>query len=72
MRANKTNTVTLAAAVFAMSTLSLDPALAADAKTSLSVEIGPQSLEAALVELSKQGHLQLVIATLSITHNFEA
>jgi len=66
MRANKTNTVTLAAAVFAITTLSLDSAIAADAKSSLSVEIGPQSLEAALVELSKQGHLQLVIATGSL------
>lgn len=66
MRAYKTNTVTLTAAVFALSLTSLDVALAADANTSVSVEIGPQSLEAALVELSKQGHLQLVIATGSL------
>jgi len=66
MRAHKTNTVTLAAAVFAITTLSLDAAVAADAKTSLSIQIGPQPLEAALVELSKQGHLQLVIATGSL------
>jgi iron complex outermembrane recepter protein len=65
MRVHKTNKV-LAAAVLAIGTFALDSALAVDAKTSLVIEIGPQSLEAALLELSKQGHLQLVIATGSL------
>jgi len=66
MEAHKTNRVTVAAVVFALSTLPLHSAQCADSKTSLSVDIIPQPLEAALVELSKQGHLQLVIATGSL------
>jgi iron complex outermembrane receptor protein len=62
----KTNRVRVAAAVFALSALPLNSALCADPKMSLSVDIGSQPLEAALVELSKQGHLQLVIATNSL------
>jgi iron complex outermembrane receptor protein len=66
MEAVKTNRVTVAAVVFVLSTMPLSSVLAADPKTSLSVDITPQPLEAALVELSKQGHLQLVIATGSL------
>ncbi len=46
-----------------LSLLPLHMAMATDATTQLSVDIARQSLESALVELSKQGHLQLVIAT---------
>jgi outer membrane receptor protein involved in Fe transport len=37
-------------------------ALATDATTAVAVDIDPQPLAAALVELSKQGHLQLVLS----------
>src|SRR5882672_7265190 len=66
MRAHRTSKVTVAAAVLALSTLSLNSAVAADSKTSLSLNLDSQPLEAALVELCKQGHLQLVIATGSV------
>jgi len=49
-----------------LSALPLSSALSADATTRLTVDIAPQSLETALVELSRQGHLQLVIATNSL------
>jgi outer membrane receptor protein involved in Fe transport len=62
----KTNRVTVAAVVLTLSTLPLHSAVGADPTMSLSVDIAPQPLEAALVELSKQGHLQLVIATGSL------
>ena len=63
MRVRRTNKVTVTAAVLALSALPLNAGLSAEPKTSLSVDLDPQPLEAALVELSKQGHLQLVIAT---------
>jgi iron complex outermembrane receptor protein len=63
MRGAKPRTVTVAAAVVALTALPMVPVQAADAATRLSVDIAAQPLEAALVELSKQGHLQLVIAT---------
>jgi iron complex outermembrane recepter protein len=66
MGVHKTNRVTVAAVVLTLSTLPLHPALCASPEMSLSVDIAPQPLEAALVELSKQGHLQLVIATRSL------
>jgi iron complex outermembrane receptor protein len=66
MGVHKTNRVTVATVVLALGTLPLRTALCADPKTSLSVNIAPQPLDAALVELSKQGHLQLVIATGSL------
>jgi outer membrane receptor protein involved in Fe transport len=49
-----------------LTALPLSPALSADASTRLTLDIAPQSLEAALVELCKQGHMQLVIATDSL------
>ena len=58
-RAGKVATV----AVVTLSALPLNAAVSADSTTQLSVDIAPQSLENALVELSKQGRLQLVIAT---------
>src|SRR5690606_17818089 len=42
--------------------LPLEAAVAVDAATPLTLDIGSQSLETALLELSKQGRLQLVIA----------
>ncbi len=66
MRAHRTGKVTVAAAVLALSTLPLSSAVAADSNTSLSLDLDSQPLEGALVELCKQGHLQLVIATGSL------
>jgi TonB-dependent receptor len=66
MRAHRTSHVTVVAAVLALSTLPLNSAVAADSNTSLSLDLDSQPLEAALVELCKQGHLQLVIATDSL------
>ena len=66
MRVHKTSKVRVAAAVIALSALPFAVALADDATTRLAVDIEPQPLEAALVELSKQGHLQLVISTSSL------
>ncbi len=63
---HKTSKATLVAAVFVMAALPLDAARSADATTTLAVDIDPQPLEAALVELSKQGRLQLVISTGSL------
>jgi iron complex outermembrane recepter protein len=65
MKAYKTTKVTTVAVV-TLSALPLGSAVATDSTTRLSVDIAPQSLETALVELSKQGHLQLVIATGSL------
>src|SRR3984885_821506 len=55
-----------AVAVATLTALPLSSAISADASTRLTVDIAPQSLEAALVELCKQGHMQLVIATDSL------
>lgn len=52
--------------VMASSILSLGSAISADSTTTLSVNIAAQPLESALVELSRQGRLQLVIATSSL------
>src|ERR1700691_1130255 len=62
----KTSKVKVVAVVFALSALRLNSAMAADPKTTFAVDIDPQPLEAALFELSKQGHLQLVISTGSL------
>lgn len=62
MKATKVTTV----AVVGLSALPLGLATAADATTKLTVDIAPQSLETALVELSRQGRLQLVISTSSL------
>ena len=67
-RATKVATV----AVVSLSALPLSSAIAADASTKLSVDIAPQSLESALLELSKQGRLQLVIATNSLPEKMSA
>ena len=61
---NATEVATVA--VVTLSALPLSSAVSADAATRLTVDIAPQSLEAALVELSKQGRLQLVIAANSL------
>lgn len=66
MGSPKTSRVTAVAAAFAFSVLPLDSALSADPKTTLEVDIDSQPLEAALLELSKQGQLQLVISTGSL------
>lgn len=66
MEFHKTSGVRIAAAVLALSALPLRSALADDPTTILAVDIDSQPLEAALVELSKQGHLQLVISTGSL------
>src|SRR5258706_2610710 len=66
MRAHRTGKVTVAAAVLVLGTLPLSSGVAADSKTSLSLDLDSQPLEGALVELCKQGHLQLVIATGSL------
>ncbi len=65
MRAYKASKVTTVAVV-TLCALPLHSASAADVTTQLTVDIATQSLETALVELSKQGHLQLVIATNSL------
>lgn len=49
-----------------MSVVALGTAKAADATTNLKVDIAAQPLEAALLELSRQGRLQLVIAANSL------
>lgn len=67
-RATKVTTV----AVVTLSALPLSAAVSADSTTKLSVDIAPQSLESALVELSRQGHLQLVIATSSLPEKMSA
>src|SRR5580698_8321016 len=51
-------------ALFSMFAMTAVPAM--DFKTALSIDVAPQSLEAALLDLSAQGHLQLVIATHSM------
>src|SRR5258706_13677391 len=66
MRAHRTGKVTVAAAVLVLGALPLSGGVAADSKTSLSRDLDSQPLEGALVELCKQGHLQLVIATGSL------
>jgi hypothetical protein len=66
MGSHKTSKIMVAAAVFALSALPLESALAANSKTTFAVDIDPQPLEAALVELCKQGHLQLVISAGSL------
>src|SRR5260221_5029985 len=58
----KTSTVVLIAAVLAFGTLSADAAWAVDLNTRISISIEAQTLEAALLELSRQSHMQLVIA----------
>jgi len=58
--------VRLTAAVLALSALPLNAAWSADPNTKVTLDLDRQPLEAALVELSKQGHLQLVIATGSL------
>src|SRR5579863_31324 len=63
MGARKTSHVRVAAAVFALSTLPLELALSADSNTAITVDIEALPLETALIELCKQGHLQLVIST---------
>src|SRR5256885_15519661 len=72
MTVHRTSKATVAAAVLTLSALPLNSALSADAKTSLSVDLEPQPLDAALVELSKQVHLQLVIATGSLPARISA
>ncbi len=62
----KTSKVTVAAAVLVLSALPLDAVRSADATTTFAVDIDSQPLEAALVELSKQGRMQLVISTGSL------
>jgi outer membrane receptor protein involved in Fe transport len=49
--------------VFAFGALAHRGVCAADSTTSVAVNIESQSLDAALVELSKQGHVQLLIST---------
>jgi iron complex outermembrane recepter protein len=63
MRSPRTGKVAVAAAVLALGALPLGSVLSADATTPLAVDLDPQPLEAALVEFSKQGHLQLIIST---------
>jgi hypothetical protein len=58
--------VRLTAAVLALCVVPLSAAFAADRNTKVTFDLDRQPLEAALVELSKQGHLQLVIATGSL------
>lgn len=50
----------------ALSTVPLSAALAVDITAKLNIDLAAQPLETALVELSKQGRLQLVIATDSL------
>jgi outer membrane receptor protein involved in Fe transport len=66
MGSHRTSRVTLIAAAFAVSVLPFESALSADSRTTLVVDIDPQPLETALVELCKQGHLQLVISSGSL------
>jgi outer membrane receptor protein involved in Fe transport len=72
MGSHKTSKVMVAAAVLALSALPLESVLAANSKTTFAVDIDPQPLEAALVELCKQGHLQLVISTGSLPAGMSA
>jgi iron complex outermembrane recepter protein len=65
-------TVRLAAAVLALSAVPVNAALCADAQTTLTLDLDGQPLEAALVELSKQGHLQLVIPVGSLPARISA
>jgi iron complex outermembrane recepter protein len=66
MALRKTSRVVGAVAVLAITSLAVNTALASDLGARVSVNIAAQPLEAALLELSKQGHLQLVIATGSL------
>ncbi len=63
MRVRKAGRLWVAAAVVAAGAIPFRLANADDAGTLLAVDIDPLPLDAALVELSKQGHLQLVIST---------
>jgi len=66
MGAHRASKLCAAAAFMAVGAIPFKLALADDSRTLLAVDIDPQPLEAALVELSKQGHLQLVISTGSL------
>lgn len=72
MGSYRTSKATIAAAVCALSALPLGVARSANATTTFAVDIDPQPLEAALVELSKQGHLQLVVSTNSLPARMSA
>jgi len=63
MGALKTGSAGMAVVVLAIGTLPFEVAWSADAATTVAIDVDPQPLETALVELCKQGHLQLVIAT---------
>jgi iron complex outermembrane recepter protein len=56
----------VAAALLILGVAPLRAASPDDSNTSLTIDIEPQPLEAALVELSRQGHLQLVMSTESL------
>jgi iron complex outermembrane recepter protein len=64
--AKRTARVGLTAAVFALGAMGQLPALGADGATTVAVDIESQPLEGALVELSKQGHIQLVVSTTTL------
>jgi iron complex outermembrane receptor protein len=66
MKLVSTRKVTVAAAVVVLTVLPFKSALTAESRTTFAVDIDSQPLEAALVELSKQGHWQLVISTGSL------
>lgn len=66
MKANHAANVGLTAAVIALGALTHHRVLAADSVTTVAVDIAPQPLEGALVELCKQGHVQLLIPTASL------
>ncbi len=66
---HKTNRAALVTALLALGTFPVaNPARAADPEASLSLHIPAQSLEAALLEVCRQAHMQLVIATGSLPH----
>jgi iron complex outermembrane receptor protein len=62
----RANRVAVVAAGLAFGVLSMEIVRAVDLKASIPINIAAQSLEAALLELSKQGHMQVVIATGSL------
>jgi iron complex outermembrane recepter protein len=64
--AKRTARISLTAAVFAWSALAPLQVFGADSETTVQVDIESQPLEGALVELSKQVHIQLVISADSL------
>src|SRR5580658_10305429 len=66
MGEKKASAMGAAAVVLVLSAMPLELASSADATTGLTVSIETQPIQTALLELCKQGHLQLVVLTASL------